>query len=88
MKHLFSKKGVPRYVLLVSEMLKRTKKDHLDFTLLSEAKQRLEHTANTLNQKKKIYNEKRDMVFELKKIRAMIHPDIEELASVSRKLIL
>lgn len=79
---------IPRYILLVSEMIKWTPSTHVDYQFLLESKKRLEITGNEINQKKRIYDQKRESVNELKRVRSIIHPELEELAQNNRRFLL
>jgi len=44
---------IPRYVLLLQELVKHTWKDHADYQKLCEAWDKMQKTANYMNEKKK-----------------------------------
>lgn len=62
----FPVQRVPRYSLLLQDLVKHTWNDHRDYNNLKQALQKMDEVANYLNQKKREYDD-RDKVVQIEK---------------------
>ena len=51
--YLSKKKGLPRYILLLRELIKNTDKSHVDYQNLIKAKLKIEQVTKEINEKKR-----------------------------------
>jgi len=76
---------IPRYVLLLQELVKHTWKDHADYQKLCEAWGKMQKTANYMNEKKK----ETENSFKVLEIKSKIDGNFEkELALPHRKFVI